>query len=236
MIESPLVMKTVFTIGPVPITEPVVTTWGLIAALTLVGFFATRALKLSPSRSQAALELIFGAIADQIHGTMRAAPKPYVPLIGTLFLFILAANWSSLIPGVEPPTAHIETDAALGLIVFCSIIYFGIRARGFGGYLKTFAEPSILMIPLNIVETFTRTFSLIVRLFGNVMSGVFIIGIVLSLAGLLVPIPLMALELLIGRDPGLHLHRAVHGLHRQRREARMSLRNRQRKGKRNELD
>ena len=129
--------------------------------------------------------------------------QPYVPTIGTLFLFILAANWSSLIPGVEPPTAHIETDAALGLIVFCSIIYFGIRARGVGGYLKTFAEPSILMIPLNLVETFTRTFSLIVRLFGNVMSGVFIIGVVLSLAGLFVPVPLMALELLIGADSGL---------------------------------
>jgi F-type H+-transporting ATPase subunit a len=198
MIESPLVMKTVFTIGPVPITEPVVTTWGLMAALTLGGFFATRALKVSPGRLQTVLELIVGAIEDQICGTMRAKPGRYVPLIGTLFLFILVANWSSLIPGVEPPTAHIETDAALGLIVFCAIVYFGIRARGFGDYLKTFAEPSIVMIPLNIVETFTRTFSLIVRLFGNVMSGVFIIGIVLSLVGLLVPVPLMALELLIG--------------------------------------
>jgi F-type H+-transporting ATPase subunit a len=137
-------------------------------------------------------------IEDQIRSTMRVAPKPYIPLIGTLFLFILAANWSSLIPGIEPPTAHIETDAALGLIVFFAIIYFGIWARGFGGYLKTFAEPTIFMIPLNLVETFTRTFSLIVRLFGNVMSGVFIIGIILSLAGLLVPIPLMALELLVG--------------------------------------
>ena len=198
MIESPLVMKTVFTIGPVPITEPVVVTWGLMAALTLGGFFATRALALRPTRYQAVIELIVGAIEDQIQGTMRTAPKPYVPMIGTLFLFILAANWSSLIPGVEPPTAHIETDAALGLIVFCAIIYFGIRARGVGGYLKTFAEPSIVMIPLNLVETFTRTFSLIVRLFGNVMSGVFIIAIILSLAGLFVPIPLMALELLVG--------------------------------------
>ena len=84
------------------------------------------------------------------------------------------------------------------LIVFFAVIYFGIRARGVGGYLKTFAEPTIVMIPLNIVETFTRTFSLIVRLFGNIMSGVFIIGIILSLAGLLVPIPLMALDLLTG--------------------------------------
>ncbi len=198
MIESPLVMKTVLTIGPVPITEPVVVTWGLMAALTLSGFFATRALALRPTRYQAVIELIVGAIEGQIQGTMRTAPKPYVPMIGTLFLFILAANWSSLIPGVEPPTAHIETDAALGLIVFCAIIYFGIRTRGVGGYLKTFAEPSIVMIPLNLVETFTRTFSLIVRLFGNVMSGVFIIAIILSLAGLFVPIPLMALELLVG--------------------------------------
>jgi len=84
------------------------------------------------------------------------------------------------------------------VIVFFAIVYFGIRARGLGGYVKTFAEPSIVMVPLNVVEALTRTFSLIVRLFGNVMSGVFIIGIVLSLAGLLVPIPLMALELLVG--------------------------------------
>ncbi len=191
-------MKTVFMVGPIPITAPVVVTWGLMAALSLVGFFATRRLTLSPSRYQAMLELTVGAIEDQIRGTMCAAPQRYLPMIGTLFLFILTANWSSLIPGIEPPTAHLETDAALGLIVFCSIIYFGIRARGVRGYLRTFAEPTIFMIPLNLVENLTRTFSLIVRLFGNVMSGVFIIGIVLSLAGLLVPIPLMALELLIG--------------------------------------
>ncbi len=198
MIESPLATKIVFSIGPVAITEPVATTWGLMAALTLASYLATRSLTLRPSRYQAVLELIVGSIADQIRSTMRVAPKAYVPIVGTLFLFILIANWSSLIPGIEPPTAHIETDAALGLIVFLAIVYFGIRTRGLGGYLKTFAEPSIVMIPLNIVETFTRTFSLIVRLFGNVMSGVFIIGIILSLAGLLVPIPLMALELLVG--------------------------------------
>jgi F-type H+-transporting ATPase subunit a len=198
MIESPLTTKTLFAIGPIPITAPVAVTWGLMVALALVGFFATRILALSPSRYQAVLEIAVGAIEDQIRGTMRIAPEPYVAIIGTLFVFILASNWASLIPGIEPPTAHIETDAALGLIVFCSIIYFGIRARGVWGYLRTFAEPTIFMIPLNLVETFTRTFSLIVRLFGNVMSGVFIIGIVLSLAGLLVPIPLMALELLIG--------------------------------------
>ena len=185
-------------IGPVPITEPVVVTWGIMAALALGGWLATRSLAVVPSRRQTVIEVIVGAIEDQIRSTMRVAPAPYLPLLGTLFMFILAANWSSLIPGVDPPTAHIETDAALGLIVFFAIIYFGISTRGPLGYLKTFADPTIVMIPLNVVETFTRTFSLIVRLFGNVMSGVFIIAIVLSLAGLLVPIPLMALDLLTG--------------------------------------
>lgn len=198
MIDSPLSTKIVFTVGSIPITGPVVVTWAIMAGLALAGGLATRSLTLRPSRYQAVLELIVGAIEDLIRSTIRVEPTPYVPLIGTLFLFILTANWSSLIPGVDPPTAHIETDAALGVIVFFAIVYFGVRARGLGGYLKTFAEPSIVMIPLNIVETLTRTFSLIVRLFGNVMSGVFIIGIVLSLAGLLVPIPLMALELLVG--------------------------------------
>jgi F-type H+-transporting ATPase subunit a len=198
VIRSPLAMETLFTIGPVPITEPIVVTWGLMATLALGGFVATRSLTVVPSRIQTALEVIVGAIEHQIRDTMRAAPAPYMPLIGTLFVFIFAANLSSLVPGIDPPTAHIETDAALALIVFFAVIWFGIRTRGLGGYLKTFAEPSIVMIPLNIVETFTRTFSLIVRLFGNIMSGVFIIGIILSLAGLLVPIPLMALDLLTG--------------------------------------
>ena len=198
MIGSPLTAKVVFTIGPVAVTEPVVVTWGLMATLGLGGWLATRSLSLRPTAAQTIVETIVNVIEDQIHGTMRVAPAPYVPVIGTLFLFILTANWCSLIPGVEPPTAHIETDAALGLIVFVVIFYFGVRARGLLGYLKTFAEPTFIMIPLNIVETFTRTFSLIVRLFGNLMSGVFVVGIVLSLAGLLVPIPLMALDLLTG--------------------------------------
>jgi F-type H+-transporting ATPase subunit a len=198
MISSPLALKTIVTLGPVPITEPVVVTWGLMTALAVGSWLATRRLALEPNRVQAVLELIVGAIEDQIRDTMRVEPTPYLWLVATLFLFILASNWSSVIPGVDPPTARLETDAALALIVFGSVIYYGIRTRGVGGYLKTFAEPTIMMVPLNLIETITRTFSLIVRLFGNVISGVFIIGIILSLAGLLVPIPLMALDLLTG--------------------------------------
>jgi F-type H+-transporting ATPase subunit a len=198
LIDSPLTAPIAFTVGPVQVASQVVVTWIIMIALAATGRLLTLSLKLEANRRQTVLELIVCTLEAQIQETMRTSPGPYLPLVGTLFLFILTANWAALIPGVEPPTAHIETDAALGLIVFFAIIYFGVRARGLGGYLKSFAEPSVVMIPLNIVETFTRTFSLIVRLFGNIMSGVFVVGIVLSLAGLLVPIPLMALDMLTG--------------------------------------
>lgn len=195
---SPLQSHILFTIGPVPISQPVVTTWCLMAALALGSWLVTRRLALVPSRAQASAELLVSTINQQIRETMEAEPRPYLPLIGTLFIFLLAANWSSLIPGVEPPTASLETDAALVLIVFCATIWFGVRGRGVRGYLLGFAQPSVFMVPLNLVEIFTRSFSLMVRLFGNVMSGVFMIGVILSLAGLIVPIPLMALEMLTG--------------------------------------
>lgn len=198
MINSPLTTTKLISFGPVAITTPVVVTWGLMVTIGGASFLAARFLSVRPRVWQAALELFVGALEQQIRETIGVAPQPYLPFLGTLFIFILASNWSSLIPGVEPPTAHIETDAALALLVFCAVFYFGIRIRGLFGFLKTFAEPSVVMIPLNIVETFTRTFSLVVRLFGNIMSGVFIIAIVLSLAGLIVPIPLMALDLLTG--------------------------------------
>jgi F-type H+-transporting ATPase subunit a len=158
VIRSPLTTTMLFSLGPVPISETVVVTWGLMAGLSLVAWFTTRKLTLAPSRFQAVLEVIVGAVEEQIHSTIRVPPAPYVPMIGTLFIFILVANWSSMIPGIEPPTAHIETDAALGLIVFFAIIYFGIRARGLAGYLKTFAQPTIVMIPLNVVETLPALF------------------------------------------------------------------------------
>lgn len=196
--NSPLRLEPLFHIGPVPITSPVLVTWAIILGLGLLAHLATRRLALEPSRAQAALEAVVSAIDSRISDTMQADPAPYRALIGTILIYVLVANWSSLVPGVEPPTAHLETDAALAFIVFGATIVYGVRAQGLIGYLKTFAEPSWVMIPLNLVEQITRTFSLIVRLFGNIMSGVFIVGIILSLAGFLVPIPLMALDLLTG--------------------------------------
>ena len=195
---SPLSSVPLFHLGPVPISEGVVATWGIMAVLIPGGWLLTRRLSLVPSATQALLELVVEAVDGQIRETMRVGPGPYRAFIGTLFLFIFVANWTTLLPGVDPPTAHLETDAALALLVFLAVIWFGVRAGGLRGYLASFASPNLLMVPLNIVESLTRSFSMMVRLFGNVMSGVFVVGIVLSLAGLLVPIPLMALDLLTG--------------------------------------
>ena len=195
---SPFDQEIAFRLGPVIVTEVVVTTWFIIIVMVMGSMWLTRRLKLRPDKKQAVLEMMVNIIDEQIRDTMQTPPERYRALIGSIFLFILFANWSSLLPGIDPPTAALETDAALALIVLVATIGHGIRTRGWLGYLKTFTEPSWVMIPINVFEQFTRTFSMIIRLFGNVMSGVFIISIVLSLAGLLIPIPLMALDLLTG--------------------------------------
>ena len=198
MQSSPLASVAVFHVGPLVVTRPVLTTWAIMAVLALSSWLATRRLDLRPSRRQAALELLITGIGTQIEDVIRASPRPFLPLLGSLFIFLVAANLSGVLPGAEAPTGKPETPAALALIVFLSVHYFGVRARGVVSYLANFAKPKLIMLPLNIVSEVTRTFSLMVRLFGNVMSGEFVIAMVISLAGLLVPIPLMALEILVG--------------------------------------
>ena len=174
------------------------TTWAIIAVLTLVSWLVTGRLRRHPDRRQIVLELLVTGIMAQIDDVIRKSPRPFLPLLGTLFIFLVAANLSGVLPGVEAPTGKLETPAALALIVFVAVHYFGVRARGLFGYLASFAKPKLIMLPLNIVSEITRTFSLMVRLFGNVMSGEFVIALVVALAGLFVPVPLMALEILVG--------------------------------------
>jgi F-type H+-transporting ATPase subunit a len=198
MPASPLTSTVVFNVGPVAITSPVVTTWVIMAVLAVVCRIGTRRLALLPDERQTVLEGIVTGITGQIEDAIRRDARPFLPLLGTMFIFLVTANLSGVLGGVEGPTSRIETPAALALIVFLSVQYFGIRSRGLRGYLATFAEPRLIMLPLNILAEITRTFSLMVRLFGNIMSGEFVIGLVVALAGLFVPIPLMALEILVG--------------------------------------
>lgn len=195
---SPLTSTPLFHLGPVVITRPVVTTWVIMFALSAVCWTVARRLKIRPDSRQAVLEIVVTGIAQQIEEIIRKDARPFLPLLGTLFIYLVIANLSGLLPGVEAPTSKLETPAALALIVFFSVHYFGVRARGLRGHLASFAEPKLIMLPLNLLSEVTRTFSLMVRLFGNVMSGEFVIALVVALAGLFVPIPLMVLELLVG--------------------------------------
>jgi F-type H+-transporting ATPase subunit a len=169
-----------------------------VIVLALACRVATRRASRRPDRWQSLLEILVSGIVQQIEDVIGQEARSFLPLIGTLFIFLVTANLSGVLPGVEAPTAKLETPAALALIVFVAVHYFGVRARGLGGYLASFAEPKLIMLPLNLVSEVTRTFSLMVRLFGNVMSGEFVIALVVALAGLFVPIPLMALEILVG--------------------------------------
>ena len=195
---SPLTSTVLFHIGPVTITRPVVTTWAIMLALAVTSWLVTRRLQKLPDGRQALLEIVVNGILAQIQDVMRKDPRPFLPLLGTLFIFLVTANLSGVLPGVEAPTGKLETPAALALIVFFSVHYFGIRAKGIRGYLASFAKPKLIMLPLNVLSELTRTFSLMLRLFGNIMSGEFIIALIIALAGLFVPIPLMALEILVG--------------------------------------
>jgi len=199
MKTNPFEPDVIWQLGPVDITRAVVVSWALMVLLAALAAVAGRRLSVDrPGRLQTLMELFIVTLRDEMRATMRVEPRPWLPLIGTLFVFILSANLSGLVPGVEPPTGTLETDLALALVVFVTVIVSGMRHHGVWGYLKTYVQPTPLMLPLNLLEQATRTVSMTVRLFGNIMSGMFISAVVLGLAGLLVPIPFMALDLLTG--------------------------------------
>lgn len=198
MDSTPLELQILFRVGPVPVAMSVATTWAIMLLLAGGSWLLTRRLALHPGRVQAAIEVVVEGITGQIREVMQRDPAPFTPVVGGLFLYLAVANLSFLVPAVRPPTAHLETAAALTLIVFLSVNVYGIRQRGLGGYLRDFARPSIFLLPINVLSEITRIFSMMIRLFGNILSGEFVLMLAIGLAGFLVPIPLMALELVIG--------------------------------------
>lgn len=197
MMESPFTSPVMFMLGPVPISFAVVVTWGIMLLLSVVSWLSCRKFKTFPGRWQTAIELLITSIDDQIGEIIQNKKLYFLPLIGTLFIFIALANLSDLLPGLSAPTAVLETPAALAIIVFFSVHYVGIKSQGFWLYLKSYTKPNIIMMPFTLLSQITRTFSMMIRLFGNIMSGQLLIGILLAFSGLLLPIPLMALHLLI---------------------------------------
>jgi len=195
---NPLLPDILFHIGPVPISRAVVTTWVLMIAMAVFLLATLRKPAHDAGPIQAALEIVVLAIAKQLREILGRDPWPFLPLLGSLFLFLCLANLAAVLPGATPPTGHIETPAALALIVFLSVHFYGVKVRGLGRYLRHYLEPNPFLLPLNVLSELTRTFSLMIRLFGNMMSHEFVIAIVVFLAGLLVPVPFLFLGILIG--------------------------------------
>lgn len=175
-------------------------TW-LVMAILVIGSWAVTA-RLSEeetvSRWQVMLEVVVSAIRDQIADMGSGDPARYLPFVGTLFLFIATANILAIIPGYQPPTGSLSTTAALAMCVLIAVPVFSIAQRGLGGYLKTYLRPTPFMLPFNVISEVSRTLALAIRLYGNVMSGTVIVGILISVAPFFFPILLQLLGLLTG--------------------------------------
>lgn len=183
-------------LGPVVLAEPVLTTWGIMFALVVGSWIGTRRLSLDPGPVQVVLEGLLGAADEAIRAVLPAQTARLLPFIATLWLFIMVANLSGLIPGVHAPTGDLSTAAALAVIVFLSVHWFGIRSEGIRAYLRHYLAPMPIMLPFHLMSELTRTLALAIRLFGNIMSLEMAALLVLLVAGFLVPIPLLILHII----------------------------------------
>jgi F-type H+-transporting ATPase subunit a len=186
--------------GFLELNATIITTWAIMLALAGSALLITRRLsaELVVSRWQCALEILVAGTAAQIEEVGLKSPLRYVPFLGTLFLFIATANFFTILPGYEPPTGSLSTTAALALCVFIAVPLFGICQRGWRGYLHSYLQPTAVMLPFNIISEFSRSLALAVRLFGNMMSGTMILGILLTITPFIFPVAMSALGLLTG--------------------------------------
>ena len=184
--------RIVFTLfGILPIRDTVLYTWitmGIIVGVVLI-------LKiLKPNLLEYLLEMVISVVddamdVDDLH--------PYIPLLGSLLIFTFFANLISIVPGMKSPTADINTTIGLALIVVLSVHIYGMAKKGVWKYLKEFANP-IFMLPVELIGQFSRTLSLSMRLFGNILSGDLIVAIVFSIVPYFLPIALTAISMVSG--------------------------------------
>ena len=187
-------------IGDFTLNATIVFTWIVMGLLVITAWFVTRRLSIEPpiSRWQNLLEIIVTYIREQIREITVQQPDRYLPFLGTLFLFIAVSNILAIVPGYSPPTGSLSTTAALAICVFLAVPVYGITQHGLIGYLRHYSQPTVFMIPFHIINELSRTLSMAVRLFGNIMSGSMILAILLSITPLFVPIVMEVLGMLIG--------------------------------------
>jgi len=188
-----------FRWGPIVLNATIISTWAVMALMVLGSKLVTRGLTTETrfSRWQNLMEVLVTGIREQIREISGQDPGEYLPFVGTLFLFVAVCNLLSIVPGYEAPTGSLSTTAALAVCVFVAVPLYGIAHRGLS-YFAQYIKPSVFMLPFNIMGELSRTLALAVRLFGNVMSGTMIVGILLAVTPLIFPIVMQALGLLTG--------------------------------------
>ena len=188
-----------FRWGPIVLNATIISTWAVMALMILGSKLVTRGLTTETrfSRWQNLLEVLVTGIREQIREISGQDPGQYLPFVGTLFLFVAVCNILSIVPGYEAPTGSLSTTAALAACVFVAVPLYGIAHKGLS-YFTQYIKPSVFMLPFNIMGELSRTLALAVRLFGNVMSGTMIVGILLAITPLIFPIVMQALGLLTG--------------------------------------
>lgn len=189
-----------FYLFGLPINATICYSWITMFVLLVLALLANRHLTDTSklTRLQVVMEMLVLALCGQIHDVSNDRPHKYIALIGTFFLFIVISNFLTIIPWYDPPTASLSTTAAFAFVVFWAIPYYGIKNAGIKGYLKKFVDPTPVMLPMNIISDFSSTFALAFRLYGNMLSGVVIVSVLMMLAPFIIPVPLQVLGLLTG--------------------------------------
>lgn len=180
----------IFQIGSISVTDTVVATWVIMALIVGVALVLRR-------WQPTLLEWVLDVLSDLLSDVMGQSADPYLPFLGTLAIFIAAANTFSAVPFITAPTRDISTPLALALVVFFSVHYFGIQKKGAKRYFKDMATP-IFTLPLEIIGQLSRTLALTLRLFGNIISGEMVVAVMFALAPLFVPIPMAGFGLFTG--------------------------------------
>jgi F-type H+-transporting ATPase subunit a len=186
--------------GFVRLNATILYTWLVMGLLVSSSWLATRRLSTGPSPSwwQLLLEILVLGMAKQIRDVAQRPAEPFLPFVGTLFVFIATANLLAVVPGYYPPTASLSTATALAMCVFLAVPVYGIAAEGVRGYLAHYVKPTVFMLPFNVLGELSRTLALAVRLFGNVMSGAKIAAILLALIPFVFPVVMHLLGMLTG--------------------------------------
>lgn len=198
-----------FYIGPLEVTSEITTMWGVMLLIAVVCFLGTRNMQRIPSGLQNVLEYgieMYENFFSDILGRKRA--RRFMPLLATFFILILCSNYSGMLPmagtlpGLKPPTSNVSTTAGLAICVFFLVLYYNIKTNCIIGYCKHLVGPmpaiAILMVPLNILEQFTRPLSLALRLYGAIYGEEMVVVSLAALCPLLLPLSMQFLGVLFG--------------------------------------